>query len=139
MSSAFLPGDLQEDVFMSIPEGVQSDPGKVCKLQQRLYGLKQTSRKCYDKLTFLLLTKGYSQSSSDYSLFTLQHHNDFIVILVYVDDIILAGTSLPEFQRIRSILDAKFKIKDSGILKYFLGLRLLTLRRVFLFLRDNIV
>jgi hypothetical protein len=43
-------------------------------------------------------------------------------LLIYVDDIILAGTSLEEFQRIKSILDSNFKIKDLGILKYFLGL-----------------
>jgi len=122
INNAFLHGDLQEDVFMSIPEGVSSFPGKVCKLQKSLYGLKQASRKWYEKLTALLLHEGYSQSTSDYSLFTLQHNTDFTTILVYVDDIILAGTSLTEFQRIKSILDAQFKIKDLGILKYFLGL-----------------
>ena len=107
---------------MSIPEGVSSFPSKVCKLQNSLYGLKQASRKWYEKLTALLLHEGYSQSTSDYSLFTLQHNTDFTTILVHVDDIILAGTSLTEFQRIKSILDAQFKIKDLGILKYFLGL-----------------
>lgn len=100
---------------MNIPEGV-------CKLKKSLYGLKQASRKWYEKLTALLLHEGYSQSSFDYSLFTLQHNDDFTAILVYVDDIILAGTSLTEFQIIKSILDAQFKIKDLGILKYFLGL-----------------
>jgi len=122
VNNVFLHGDLQEDVFMSIPEGVHSFPGKVCKLKKSLYGLKQASRKWYEKLTALLLSEGYSQSGSDYSLFTLQQHHDFTAILVYVDDIILAGTSLNEFQRIKSILDVKFKIKDLGILKYFLGL-----------------
>ena len=84
--------------------------------------MKQASRKWYEKLTALLLHEGYCQSSSDYSLFTLQHNNDFTAILVYVDDIILAGTSLTEFQSIKYILNAWFKIKDLGILKYFLGL-----------------
>ena len=102
VNNAFLHGDLQEDVFMNIPEGVFSMHGKVCKLQKSLYGLKQASRKWYENLTALLLHEGYCQSSSDYSLFTLQHNNDFTAILVYVDDIILAGTSLTEFQRIKS-------------------------------------
>jgi len=122
VNNAFLHGYLQEDVFMSIPEGFSSFPSKVCELQKSLYGLKQASRKRYENLTALLLHEGYSQSTSDYSLFTLQHNTDFTAILVYVDDIILAGTSLTEFQRIKSILDAQFKIKDLGILKYLLGL-----------------
>ncbi|XP_058776634.1 uncharacterized mitochondrial protein AtMg00810-like [Vicia villosa] len=62
------------------------------------------------------------QSTSDYSLFTLKTATDFTALLVYVDDIILASTSLSEFQRIKTILDSHFKIKDLGVLKYFLGL-----------------
>ena len=119
MNNAFLHGDLQENVYMLIPESVNIEPGKVCKLKKSLYGLKQASKKWYEKLITLLLDEGYCQSSADYSLFTLQHGNDFTTLLVYVDDIILAGTSLTEFKRIKSILDSQFEIKDLGILKYF--------------------
>jgi len=107
---------------MTILEGVSGSTGKVCKLKKSLYGLKQASRKWYEKLTTLLLAEEYRQSTADYSLFTLQHGGDFTALLVYVDDIILVGTSLVEFQRIKNILDNQFKIKDLGILKYFLGL-----------------
>jgi hypothetical protein len=123
VNNAFLHGDLDEDVYMSIPDGVQSHkPGQVCKLLKSLYGLKQASRRWYEKLTALLLHEGYHQSTSDYSLFTLATATNFTALLVYVDDIILAGTSIEEFDRIKSILDAQFKIKDLGVLKYFLGL-----------------
>jgi hypothetical protein len=91
-------------------------------LLKSLYGLKQASRKWYEKLTFLLIQEGYTQSTADFSLFTLSTAKDFTALLVYVDDIILAGTSLDEFDRIKRILDAQFKIKDLGGLKYFLGL-----------------
>nr|AAB36245.1 retrotransposon peptide {Ty1-copia retrotransposon element, clone Mel 74} [Vicia melanops, leaves, Peptide Transposon Partial, 75 aa] [Vicia melanops] len=75
--------ELQEDVYMSIPEGVQlQKPNQVCKLQKSLYGLKQASRKWYEKLTALLIAQGYSQSSSDYSLFTICTNTDFTAILV---------------------------------------------------------
>jgi hypothetical protein len=123
VNNAFLHGELQEDVYMVVPEGVVSPkPNQVCKLLKSLYGLKQASRKWYEKLTSLLVQEGYKQSSSDYSLFTLQSDTDFTALLVYVDDIILAGTSLSEFARIKGILDSQFKIKDLGSLKYFLGL-----------------
>jgi len=94
VNNAFLHGDLQEIVYMAIPEGIISSPEKVCKLKISLYGLKQASRKWYEKLTTLLLPEGNCQSTADYSLFTLQHGSDFTALLVYVDDIILAGTSL---------------------------------------------
>ncbi|KAK2416966.1 putative mitochondrial protein [Trifolium repens] len=123
VNNAFLHGELQEDVYMSIPEGVQGDRNsQVCKLMKSLYGLKQASRKWYEKLTSLLISEGYTQSSADYSLFILSKASQFTALLVYVDDIILAGNDLQEFTRIKNILDTNFKIKDLGILKYFLGL-----------------
>ncbi|KAK2399633.1 putative mitochondrial protein [Trifolium repens] len=123
VNNAFLHGELQEDVYMSIPDGVQcSKPNQVCKLLKSLYGLKQASRKWYEKLTSLLVREGYKQSNSDYSLFTLSHKDNFTALLIYVDDIILSGTCLEEIQRIKSILDSSFKIKDLGTVKYFLGL-----------------
>ncbi|GAU22432.1 hypothetical protein TSUD_123190 [Trifolium subterraneum] len=95
---------------------------QVCKLQKSLYGLKQASCKWYEKLTSLLISEGYSQSTADYSLFTLHNASHFTALLIYVDDIILAGTDLNEITRIKKILDTHFKIKDLGVLKYFLGL-----------------
>jgi hypothetical protein len=108
---------------MAIPEGVTcTKPNQVCKLMKSLYGLKQASRKWYEKLTALLIQEGYQQSTVDYSLFTLNIDNEFTTLSIYVDDVILAGTSLTEFTRIKAILDINFCIKDLGELKYFLGL-----------------
>jgi hypothetical protein len=108
---------------MQVPEGVTCHKrNQVCKLKKSLYGLKQASRKWYEKLSNLLVIEGYTQSTSDYSLFTKKFDDHFIAILVYVDDIIVTGTSFSEIDRIKQILDANFKIKDLGKLKYFLGL-----------------
>lgn len=70
---------------MTVPEGVSSDPGKECKLQKSLYGLKQASKTWYEKLISLLLVEGYSQSTSYYYLFTFKQGNNFTPLLVYVD------------------------------------------------------
>jgi hypothetical protein len=108
---------------MKIPDGVPCDKSNlVCKLKKSLYGLKQASRKWYEKLTALLIKEGYTQSTTDYSMFTLTRDNTFTVLLVYVDDIILAGDYMAEFDRIKAVLDVAFKIKNLGQLKYFLEL-----------------
>ncbi|XP_024626656.1 uncharacterized protein [Medicago truncatula] len=84
--------------------------------------IRLASRKWYEKLASLLVNHGYKQASADHSLFIKHSTTQFTALLVYVDDIILAGNSLDEFTFIKNILHNSFKIKDLGQLKYFLGL-----------------
>ena len=88
-------GDLLEDVYMKPPPGFVS-PGdnRVCHLRKSLYGLKQAGRQWFHKLTTALLDFGFTQHLSDYSLFTLVRDGASLTLLVYVDDIVLAGPSM---------------------------------------------
>ena len=116
-----LNGDLNEEVYMVLLPGMQSDkPEQVCKLQRPLYGLKQASRQCYARLSSFLISHGYNQCTSDYSLFLKHESKSTIALLVYVDDI-LSGNELIEIQNITQLLDNAFKIKDLSYLKFFLG------------------
>lgn len=94
----------------------------MCKLNKSLYGLKQASRQWFLKLSTCLKAAGFSQSLSDYSLFVRNHHGNFTALLVYVDDVILAGNNLQEIEETKQFLAKRFKLKDLGQLKYFLGI-----------------
>ncbi|MCH82808.1 retrovirus-related Pol polyprotein from transposon TNT 1-94, partial [Trifolium medium] len=121
VNTSFLHGDLNEEVYMQPPPGLHLPHSNlVCKLQKSLYGLKQASRQWNTKLTTTLLSSGYVQSKSDYSLFTKQSDIGFTVVLVYVDDLVLGGTDMHEITQLKTLLNDKFSIKDLGILKYFL-------------------
>ena len=67
---------------------------------------------------------GFIQSKADYSLFTRQTDQSFLIILVYVDDVLVASDNKDEIARFKLLLDQKFKLKDLGDLKYFLRLEI---------------
>jgi len=95
---------------------------RVCRLLKFLYGLKQASRQMNLKLTQALLDSGFAQSKHDYSLFTKADKNKFMLVLVYVDDLLVTGNDLDEIQNVKVVLHQKFKLKDLGELRYFPGI-----------------
>jgi len=86
-----------------------------------LHGLKQFGREWFAKLSSFFISVGYIQSMNDYSLFINSSEGSFTTLLVYVDDIILAGNDKEEIDRVKEALNKTFKIKDLGNLTYFLG------------------
>ncbi|GJY66691.1 ribonuclease H-like domain-containing protein [Tanacetum coccineum] len=96
---AFLYGDLVETVYMKLPEGYFPPKSKVCRLKKSLYGLKEASRQWNAKLTFALIENGFSQSKSNYSLYTKSNKGVFLALLIYVDDIIISGYNIFEIDK----------------------------------------
>ncbi|KAH9696661.1 retrovirus-related pol polyprotein from transposon RE2 [Citrus sinensis] len=127
VNNAFLNGDLTEEVYMSQPTGFidNTKPGYVCKLHKYLYGLKQAPRAWYDKLKSCLLQWGFTNTTSDTSLFLKRSHTSMILVLIYVDDILVTGPSSAELEHFIATLSSTFALKDLGILSYFLGVEVL--------------
>ncbi|CAH9080818.1 unnamed protein product [Cuscuta epithymum] len=121
--NAFLHGDLDEEVYMKLPPGFSpSQRGVVCRLKKSLYGLRQAPRCWFAKLAASLQHYGFTQSYSDYSLFTYQSENKCLHVLVYVDDLIIAGNDSTVLHKFKHYLSTCFHMKDLGTLKYFLGI-----------------
>ena len=97
-------------------------PSHVCKLQWSIYGLKQSPRAWYARLSQRLSQLGFVPSKADASLFIFSHGAIQIYMLVYVDDIVIAGSTPAVVDRLVQSLSARFPIIDLGRLEYFLGL-----------------
>ncbi|KAL0454835.1 UNVERIFIED_CONTAM: Retrovirus-related Pol polyprotein from transposon RE1 [Sesamum latifolium] len=96
VNNAFLHGHLDEEVYMVPPEGyTKADAGLVCRLKRSLYGLKQASRQWNIKFTSKLEAFGFKQSSHDHCLFTMRTDSYFLVLIVYVDDVLLTEDAKP--------------------------------------------
>ncbi|XP_062073631.1 uncharacterized mitochondrial protein AtMg00810-like [Humulus lupulus] len=87
-----------------------------------IYGLKQAPRAWYQRLADYVATIGFSQSTSDHSLFIYKNGFDIACILLYADDIILTASSDALQLSIMSLLNYEFAMKDLGQLSYFLGI-----------------
>ncbi|XP_074313434.1 uncharacterized protein LOC141648605 [Silene latifolia] len=121
--NAFLHDDLDEEVYMKIPPGFsRGKEGKVCRLKKSLYGLRQAPQCWFAKITSSLKSYGFQQFYLDYSLFSYSQDNVWLFILIYVDDLVIAGNDSSAVAQFKTYLANCFHMKDLGPLKYFLGL-----------------
>jgi transposase InsO family protein len=122
--NAFLHGDLEEEVYMKLPPGYapSGSTGKVCRLRKALYGLRQAPRQWFAKLSSALKLFGFKQSTADYSLFCYTKGDVSLYVLVYVDDLLIAGSGHDAVIKLKAYLRECFHMKDLGVLKYFLGI-----------------
>jgi len=124
VKNAFLHGDLKEEVFMEPPPDFDKGfSGRVCKLKKALYGLKQSPRVWFDRFSKAMRHMGYLQSRGDHTLFFNYSSGGWVTtLLVYVDDIIVTRNDFEEQTQLKENLSQTFKIKDLGVLKYFMGI-----------------
>ena len=122
--SAFLNGELKEEIYMKQPPGyVQSGKENLaCKLRKSIYGLKQSPHCWNHKLCDHLKSLGFKESGADSCVFVKNESSTLKIIAVYVDDLILIAKSLSEIQQMKDSLSKTFKMTDMGQIRYCLGI-----------------
>ncbi|GJV00440.1 retrovirus-related pol polyprotein from transposon TNT 1-94 [Tanacetum coccineum] len=125
VKTAFLNGDLQEEVFVSQPEGFedQDNPTHVYRLKKALYGLKQALRAWYDTLSKFLLANNFFKGAVDPTLFTRKSGKHILLVQIYVDDIIFASTDHNACHIFSKEMSSKFQMSMMGQMSFFLGLQ----------------
>ncbi|GJZ65682.1 retrovirus-related pol polyprotein from transposon TNT 1-94 [Tanacetum coccineum] len=126
VKTAFLNGELKEEVYVSQPEGFvdQDNPSHVYKLKKALYGLKQAPRAWYDMLPSFLISQQFSKGAVDPTLFTRHAGNDVLLVQIYVDDVIFASTNTAMCDEFANQMTTKFKMSMMGQMSFFLGLQI---------------
>ena len=126
VKTAFLNGDLYEEVYMQQPEGFVVD-GKehmVCRLQKSIYGLKQASRQWYLKFHDVVTSLDFEENTVDSYIYLKISGRKFIFLILYVDDILLASNDLVFLMDVKRMLSQNFDMKDLGEANFVLGIEI---------------
>ena len=124
VKSAFLNGDLKEQVFVAQPPGfiIDGNANKVLHLRKALYGLRQAPRAWNAKLDAALAQLGFQRSSSEHGIYTRNHGESRLVVCVYVDDLMISGSSPAKIVLFKQEMKSIFSMSDLGLLSYYLGI-----------------
>jgi hypothetical protein len=125
VKTTFLRGELEEKIFMSQSEAfvVEGKENHVCLLKKSLYGFKQSPRQWYHRFDCYVSSHGFERSPYDAYVFqqTLTDGTRMYMLL-YVDDILIAGKSRSAIDETKAMLKSEFEMKDLGATKRLFGM-----------------
>jgi hypothetical protein len=125
VKSAFLNGELKEEVYVEQLQGfvIQGEEEKVYKLRKALYGLKQAPGAWYNHIDKYFNESGFKRSNNEPTLYVKHQSNvNLLIVALYVDDLILTGSSTEMIEEFKKDMVKKYEMSDMGLLHYFLGI-----------------
>jgi hypothetical protein len=122
VSTAFLNGDLEEEVYVELPSTV-APPGTYWKLEKSMYGLRQAARAWHSKMRAALLSKGFRQSHTDPCVFYRGSGRDLVYLLIHVDDGLIVGVK-QQVLIARDVIAKLFEITEAGEAQCFLSIEI---------------
>ena len=123
VETAFLNAELKEEIYMHPPVGMTIKDGHVLRLLKTLYGLKQSPREWNANLDKFMISMLFTRITADACVCIRKSDKGAVIIAVYVDDLIIAGSSLRLVESVKSAFHRRYKMKDMGVLEYVLGVR----------------
>jgi len=124
VKTAFLHGDLEEQIYMKQPEGfvVEGKEDHACLLKKSLYGLKQSPRQWYKRFDSFMIGHNYSRSNYDSCVYHKKLlDGTYVYLVLYVDDMVIASKSIYEINKLKTLLNNEFEMKNLGAAKKILG------------------
>ena len=118
VKTAFLYGNIDEEIFIKQPTGFEQDKSKVCKLNKALYGLKQAPRVWYQTLQSFFEANGFTMCLADNSIFV----SSALILGAYVDDFQILGKDQGVIKNFKLLLAKRFKMVDLGPINQYLGM-----------------
>ena len=121
----FLYGDLYETILMRQPEWYVEKGNEyyVSKLNRSLYGLKLFPRQWNKRFDKFMEHIGFIRSQFDHCVYSrFRPENSFVILLLYVDDILIASNNVEEVMRVKAELNKEFDMKDLGVASRILGI-----------------
>ena len=127
VKTAFLNGELEEEIYMDQPDGfvVKGEEKKVCKLLKSLYGLKQAPKQWHEKFDRTLTSVGFSVNEADKCVYYRHGGGEGVILCLYVDDILIFGTNMRVIHEVKSFLSKSFDMKDLGEADVILNIKLI--------------
>lgn len=125
VKSAFLNGILEEEVYVQQPEGFikEGEESKVYHFKKALYGLKQAPRAWNARIDSYLHQNSLTKCPYEHAVFTKKnHHGEFLIICLYVDDLLYTGNSSEMFKELKQLMFKEFEMIDDRLMSYFLGI-----------------
>ena len=126
VKTAFLNGDLEEEIYMKQPEGyiVPGQENKVCRLVKSLYGLKQAPKQWHEKFDHVMMTNGFSINECDKCIYIKDTSNGYVLLCLYVDDMLIIGSNADIIKHTKQMLCKQFDMKDLGLADVILGIKI---------------
>jgi hypothetical protein len=127
VKTAFLNGELEEEIYMDQPDGfvANGQEGKVCKLLKSLYGLKQATKQWHEKFNRILTSAGFVVNEADKCVYYRYGGGVGVILCLYVDDILIFGSSLKVIEEVKEFLSNNFEMKNLREADVILNIKLL--------------
>ncbi|KAG8472010.1 hypothetical protein CXB51_036502 [Gossypium anomalum] len=132
VKTAFLHGELEEDIYMQQPEGftISEKEDYVCLLKKSLYGLKQSPRQWYKRFDSFMTSHDFKRISLDNCIYFKKNSDgSFVYLLLYVDDMLIAAKDKGEIRKVKAQLSEEFEMKDLGPAKKIHGMEIIRDRK----------